>query len=85
MSHKHSWLKYMRYDERLSHWQAKDAGVWNSTGEILWFLDSHVIPSHNIAFGLRYYVNNYEELNGTLHFPWTYHILESQRLIYKMV
>jgi hypothetical protein len=34
---------------------------------------------------LQYYKNNYEELNGTIHLPLTYKILESHKLIYKLV
>jgi glycosyltransferase involved in cell wall biosynthesis len=85
MARKHDWLKYVRYDDKLSHWNAKNAGVAVSTGEVLWFVDAHVVPGHGVAAGVKHYLRYHENMRGTMHFPWTYHILESQRLIYKMV
>jgi len=80
------WLKYLKYDKRLSHWQAKRAGVEISTGDVLWFCDSHCIVSKNGLVGMfRYYVDNYHTVDGSIHLPLTYKILESRRLIYKVV
>lgn len=85
MAEYHPWLKYVRFEGKLSHWNAKRAGVNVSTGSVLLFLDSHVIPSQSSLSELyHYYVTNYEELNGTLHLPLTYHILEAKRLKYKL-
>ena len=36
-------LKYIRYDDKLSHWNAKNAGIKASVGKYLFFLDSHCI------------------------------------------
>jgi len=85
MSRKHPWLKYVRYEDKLSHWNAKNAGVKESGGVFLWFMDAHVVLGHGAAEMFKYYRSNYSALSGTMHLPWTYHILESQRLIYKMV
>lgn len=79
------WLKYVTYTEKLSHWQAKNAGVAASSGDILLFVDAHILPSPGCflkAFG--YYIHAYEKLNGTLHVPIAY-MMERQggELIYK--
>jgi hypothetical protein len=79
----HEWLVYKRYDDKLSHWNAKRVGALLSKGEVLWFLDAHIMPSPGIGKAVRYYFDNQEELDGSMHFPLTYHILEKQRLIYK--
>lgn len=82
-----SWLKYVKYDKKLSHWQAKNAGVKESTGSFLWFCDSHCIISKNSVVDMfNYYKNNYKELNGTLHLPLAY-MLEKPglELVYKLV
>lgn len=79
------WLKYVKYDKKLSHWQAKNAGVAASTGDILFFCDAHAIPSQgSIRKAFFYYAENYKKLNGTLHIPIAY-MCERQggELIYK--
>jgi len=76
-------LKYVRYSEKLSHWNAKNAGVAASEGKILLFLDAHVVPGGNSLTPMfDYYINNYEALNGTLHLPLAY-MLANTSLIYK--
>ena len=79
------WLKYYHYTDKLSHWQCKNFGMSKASGDILWFIDSHcIIPFEAIHF-LQYYEENYEALNGSLHMPLTYHILEPKQLMYKAV
>lgn len=86
------WLKYVEYKDRLSHWQAKRVGVEVSSGSVLLFLDAHVVPSKSAVpmmydayiFEINKRNQNYHNI-GTLHLPLTYKILESKRLIYKMV
>lgn len=85
------WLKYVKYEDRLSHWQAKRVGVENSEGDILLFMDAHCIPN-----GIEEMFYEYTKLpkrtgldydykfKGTLHMPLTYKILEWRKLIYKM-
>jgi len=86
LAKKYSWLKYLRYSEKLSHWNAKRVGVENSSGDILLFIDAHCVPGRNsIVNAFSYYAKHYKELNGTLHLPLTYHILETQKLIYTPV
>lgn len=80
------WLKSLQYNDKLSHWQAKNHAVQNSTGKFLWFCDSHCIVSKGALVRMfNYYKEHHEELNGTLHLPLTYHVLEYRRLIYKLV
>ena len=76
----------LEYSDKLSHWCAKNVGCEAATGDVFLFLDAHVVPSRDaIQKMFQYYVHHEEELNGTLHLPVSYHILESKRLIYKMV
>ena len=86
MAKKHSWLRHVRYEDKLSHWNAKNVGVANSiNAKYYWFMDAHTMLSKGAVKAFHFYKKNWRELQGTLHLPWTYHILESQRLIYKMV
>lgn len=90
------WLKYLECDYKLSHWEAKRKGVEESSGDILLFLDSHVIPSANSIFKMyEKYIgkivgkdgeetDSYYYLNGSMHMPLSYKILEWRKLIYKM-
>jgi len=88
-AYQHDWLKYYSYDSKLSHWNAKNYGVSKSTGEILLFLDAHVMPSyHSLVYAACYYnamMGHKEFQNDTLHLPLSYHILENKRLAYKLV
>ena len=78
-------LKPLKYTDKLSHWQAKNLAVKNSTGKFLWFCDAHCVVSRDALFNmLQYYKKHHEELNGTLHLPLTYHIMEYHKLIYKL-
>lgn len=80
-----SWLKYLQYTEKLSHWQAKNHAVKHASGKFLWFCDAHCIVSRDSLYRMfAYYRDNYERLDGTLHLPLTYKILEWHRLIYKL-
>ena len=83
----HSWLKYLEYPDKLSHWSAKNAGVAASSGDILFFIDAHcALPPGALTEAYYYYIEHYESLNGTLHLPIAY-FLERQhkKLIYKLV
>lgn len=80
------WLKVLEYKDRLSHWQAKNYGVERSSGRFLWFCDAHCIVSRDALYNMFvYYREKYRELNGTLHLPLTYQILEWRSLIYQLV
>lgn len=81
------WLNYVQYERKLSHWQAKNLGVFSAKGDILFFCDAHCVPAINtLAPMYLLYLQNWEELHGTLHLPLSY-LLEKpgRELIYKMV
>jgi glycosyltransferase involved in cell wall biosynthesis len=80
------WLKYIKFDKKLSHWNAKRVGVNHAEGEVLWFTDAHVVVSRDGLYNMfRYYTKKYDQIEGTMHMPLTYKILESTKLIYKLV
>lgn len=87
LSKRHKWLKVLHYEDKLSHWQAKNLGVQNSSGEFLLFIDGHCINSCGSIISMyNYYREHHEELHGTLHLPLAY-MLERRggELIYKLV
>jgi glycosyltransferase involved in cell wall biosynthesis len=80
------WLKVLEYKDSLSHWQAKNLGVLHSTGKFLFFADGHVSPARDSLYPMfQFYRENHEELNGSIHLPLTYQILESRKLVYTPV
>lgn len=82
----HDWLHLLKYDKKLSHWQAKNMGVQASKGKFLWFCDAHCIVSRDALYKMfMYYKEHHEKLNGTLHLPLTYSIVEWRKLIYKLM
>jgi glycosyltransferase involved in cell wall biosynthesis len=88
MVSQNTWLKYVKYDTKLSHWNAKNEGVKVSDGSILLFLDAHVVPSYNIlprsALAFQTMIDEGQQFD-TLHLPLTYHVLENRRLSYKLI
>jgi hypothetical protein len=81
------WLQYVHYDEKLSHWNAKNAAVAVARGRLLFFVDGHVIPGKD---SMRRAVEWYEPWvaengPGTFNPPLTYHIMEDKRLTYSFV
>lgn len=79
------WLKYLKYEDKLSHWQAKNLGVAHSSGKYLWFCDAHCCLSRDALFNMfTCYKDHIGELDGTIHLPLTYKILEWRKLIYKL-
>lgn len=86
MAEKNSWLRYLAYEDKLSHWNAKREAIKIANGDIYCFIDAHCIVGKDALFSAyRYYANYWKELDGTLHLPLTYHILEDKRLKYKLV
>lgn len=77
-------VKYVRYDEKLSHWNAKIKGVEASSGDVLLFLDAHVVPSVGSICGM---LDLYADFNEacTFHLPLTYKVTDDRRLVYKLV
>jgi hypothetical protein len=79
------WLRYIHYPDKLSHWQCKNIGITNARADVYWFIDSHCILPKSASDAIEFYLKHYNELNGSLHMPLTYHILEPRQLIYKAV
>ena len=80
------WLKYYHKNDKLSHWQCKNFGIQKATAPIIWFVDSHCIVGRDAARTMyHFYKRNWEVLDGSIHLPLTYHILEQRQLIYKAV
>ncbi len=63
-------LKYIRYDNKLSHWNAKNEALKVATGKVCGFVDAHNLVSGS-SYGnmLRHYQQHEEWLNGSLHMP----------------
>jgi len=81
-----SWLRPLAYDKGLSHWQAKNFAVTQTKGEFLLFVDAHTLPGRSgLSSMFDYYQKRYRALNGSIHPPLTYQILEWRRLIYRHV
>lgn len=82
----HKWLKYIEYKDKLSHWNSKRVGCRAAEGQYFLFIDAHCIVGRDSIFDMfNYYKEHEEEINGTMHMPLTYKILEWHRLIYKLV
>jgi len=77
------WLTAISYTDKLSHWNAKRFGIENSSGDYFQFIDSHCIVGRNLLYDMfDFYKDNAWSMDGTLHPPLTYLILEWRRLIY---
>jgi glycosyltransferase involved in cell wall biosynthesis len=77
------WLTYLAYDKKLSHWQAKNHGVRNSKGKVIWFCDGHCIAPYDLFKAYDYHVHH--NFENSTHLPLTYKIMDSKRLVYKSV
>ena len=80
------WLKHVEWRDKLSHWNAKRYAITKSSGDILLFIDAHCVPDRDAIYNMfKYYQREYKRLEGSLHLPLTYKILDTTRLIYKLV
>jgi glycosyltransferase involved in cell wall biosynthesis len=80
------WLRRLEYNERLSHWQAKNFAIENSSSPFLYFCDAHVMVHPGALCEMFKFYSDSDALrkNATIHLPLTYHILEEKRLIYSL-
>lgn len=80
------WLRVLDGPDVLSHWQAKNLAVGQATGEFLLFLDAHVVPSRDALWTqFEYFRAHHRGLDGSMHLPLAYQILEWRKLIYRHV
>jgi glycosyltransferase involved in cell wall biosynthesis len=77
-------VKLLHCDKE-SHWNAKNVGVEAADGDVLLFLDAHVVPSRGSIEKMYYHFRNYAPPNSTLHLPIVY-MLEDQSnaLVYEL-
>lgn len=79
-------FKMIEYRDHLSHWAAKTKAVESLKSDFFLFLDAHVVPGRDSLFNqYEYYKQHHEKLNGTLHIPITYKIIENHLLQYRMI
>lgn len=80
------WLKVYDYTDKLSHWNAKRYAIERSSSDFLFFSDGHCAIARDALYkAFTLYRSSYKALNGTLHLPLTYQIMEWHKLIYKLV
>jgi hypothetical protein len=85
ISKHNKWLKYIRYDKCLSHWQCKGIAIKNTDADYLMFIDAHCIPSHGSIRGIyEFYKEFYKTNKTTIHLPLTYNLLDDKKLIYNI-
>jgi len=78
---------YVPFTEKLSHWNAKNAGVRASTGDVLFFIDAHcMVTQGRLRAMFKCYRENEQTICGSLHLPIAYLGANAgQSLIYKPV
>jgi glycosyltransferase involved in cell wall biosynthesis len=79
--------KFIEYNKKLSHWNAKNEAMRIATGDVFFFMDSHCILSTNAVESMfSYYVDNRGSLNGSLHLPICYMLEHSKHALgYKLI
>jgi len=76
-------IKYVIYDDKLSHWNAKNCGIANSTGKYLFFLDAHCIMKRDSVRKMVEFLRNPpEEKIGGVH-AYINYMLDSNCLEYR--
>lgn len=74
----------LKYDKKLSHWQAKNHAVSHSTGEFLFFVDAHCVVSRDSLFEMfNFFKCHHGILNGSIHMNLTYKIHDWKPQIYE--
>jgi glycosyltransferase involved in cell wall biosynthesis len=78
-------FKYVRYDDKLSHWNAKNVGVKVSSGKYLLFLDAHCIVKRDSIRKMIEFLRSKEGIEkvGGVH-GYICYILDSHRLEYRV-
>lgn len=80
-----SGVRLLKFSERQSHWQAKNLGIEESKGDILFFIDAHclIYPGslHRMYFDYTYYSLS---SRASFHLPLAY-LMEDNALAYELV
>lgn len=77
-------VKYFTYDEKQSHWQAKNVGIRESSGKFVMFLDAHcVMKRDSVRKMIQFLRNPPEERIGGVH-AYINYMLDSHSLEYKV-
>lgn len=78
-------IKYLQYDEKQGHWNAKNWGIVNSKGKYLFFLDAHCIMGRdsvrNLVLFLREMEKKGEKIGGA--HSYINYMLDSRSLEYR--
>ena len=85
----HKEVKYYTYQDKLSHWQAKNTGIRATSGDdtdFLFFCDAHCIITPGALRNMyTHYWLYFRTLKGTLHLPLNYMLDKpGRKLIYKL-
>lgn len=76
-------VKYLQYDARQGHWQAKNYGIANSTGKYLFFIDAHcVMKRDSLRKMIQFLRDRPNEKIGGVH-AYINYMLDSHSLEYK--
>lgn len=78
-------VRLLKFSEKQSHWQAKNLGILESKGDILFFIDAHclIYPGslHRMYFDYSFYsLSN----RASFHLPLAY-LMEDKALAYELV
>jgi glycosyltransferase involved in cell wall biosynthesis len=76
-------IKYLKYDGKQGHWNAKNYGIENSSGKYIMFLDAHCIMKRDSIRKMIQFLRETEEPVGGVH-PYICYMLDSHRLEYKV-
>lgn len=65
------YLKLLWYKDKLSHWNAKNAGLEVAEGKVIFFCDAHILV-HPGSLRLALDVYRQNQIHGSLHLPISY-------------
>jgi glycosyltransferase involved in cell wall biosynthesis len=75
-------VKYLIYDKKQGHWNAKNYGIKHSTGKYLFFIDSHCVMKRDSLRKMLMWIEKVNKPIGGLH-SYICYMLDSHRLEYK--
>jgi glycosyltransferase involved in cell wall biosynthesis len=79
-------VRLLEYKDKLSHWNAKNLGIRESTGDLLFFLDAHCVVYPSSLRQMIFAYTTKEELShGSIHLPLSYLANQKDILKYDLV